>query len=200
MSDRSNLSGAVREIFLIREGLNLLHILSDGTKREEALNLAEVLVGATGLAPLVLLAAFLIMNLWAAAEAISDLRLLLSGGKVPLWKTPEDWKLGLESMMEAGRTGKFRDPENSGHGLDYTGYLKILIYIEERGTLYYRIMDMIQVNIREKQPDFSMDSCAYAVDIEAEICGKHVFFLPGIVDNPFGKQEYNMTARVRKAY
>lgn len=200
LSDRSNLSGAVREIFLIREGLNLLHILSDGAKRAEAMNLAAVLVGAAGLAPLVLLAAFLIMNLWAAAEAISDLRILLSGGKVPLWKAAGDWRLGLEGMMEAGRTGKFEDLEGNGHGQDYTGYLKVLLYIEERATLYYRIMDMIQINIRAEQPDFTMDSCAYAVDVQTKICGKHVFLLPGIVDNPFGNQEYDMAVRVRKAY
>ncbi|RGY97356.1 DUF5702 domain-containing protein [Clostridium sp. AM58-1XD] len=200
LSDRSNLTGAVREIFLIREGLNLLHILSDGAKREEAMNLAAALVGASGLAPLVLLVAFLIMNLWAAAEAISDLKILMSGGKMPLWKSSEDWRLGLEGMMEAGRTGTFGNSEGSERGQDYTGYLKVLLYIEERVTLYYRIMDVIQLNIRAEQPDFSIGNCAYAVDIQAKICGKHMFFLPGIVDNPPGNQGYDMAVRVRKAY
>ncbi|MEY8339437.1 DUF5702 domain-containing protein [Lachnospiraceae bacterium 62-35] len=202
MSDKANLSETVRNIFLMREGLNLLHILSDGVKREEARNLAAVLVGASGLAPLVLLVTFLIMNLWAAAEAIYDLRELLSGGKVPLWKSEGDWKLSLENMLNLGRTGK---PEGSSgeqadKGLSYVSYIKLILFIEKRETLNYRIMDMIQVNIKARQPDFSMDSCAYFLDIEAKARGKHIFFLPGLVENPYGNSTYPMSARVEKAY
>lgn len=199
-SDNSNLSEAAEEIFLIREGLNLLHIMSDGGKREEARNLAALIVGASGLAPLVLVTSFLIMNLWAAAEAISDLRIMLEEGKVPLWKNPQDWGISLGQMMELGRAGKVGNSQGSGYGLTYTGYLKLLLLLRERKVLNYRIMDMVQVNIKDKQPDFSMMDCAYGVDIEVRVCGKHIFFLPGIVESPIGGREYPMAVRVRKGY
>lgn len=199
-TDRSNLAEVAEEIFLIREGLNLLHILSDSQKRQEAQQLAALIVGAAGLGPLVWVMAFLIMSLWAAAEAVSDLRILLEGGKVPLWKSGGDWKMSLDNMMDLGKTGQGERKEDGGRGLSYTGYVKLLLFIENREALYYRIMDMIQINIKEKQEDFLMADCAWGVDIQAEICGKHVFLIPGIVENPLGNREYLMSVRVKRSY
>lgn len=199
-ADSGNLAETAEEIFLIREGLNLLHILSDSEKRQEARQLASLIVGVTGLGPLIWVMAFFIMGLWAAAEAVSDLRILMKGGKVPLWKSKEDWRMSLENMMQLGKTGEGEDKEDRGRGLSYTGYIKLLLFIENRKDLYYRIMDMIQVNIKEKQEDFLMEDCAWGVDIEAKICGKHIFLIPGIVENPLGQREYPMTVQVKKSY
>ena len=41
-------------------------------------------------------------------------------------------------------------------------------------------MDVIQMNIRQKQPDFILEQCACTVDMEVSAGGKHVFFSPGL--------------------
>lgn len=49
--DRENLSSAASRLLAVREGLNLIHILSDPQKRGEAEALAVTIAGGTGLLP-----------------------------------------------------------------------------------------------------------------------------------------------------
>ena len=47
-----------------------------------------------------------ILLAWAYGEAIMDIRTLISGGKVPLVKNAEDWKLSLSGLMQLGSAGE----------------------------------------------------------------------------------------------
>uniref|UniRef100_UPI000AA2D675 DUF5702 domain-containing protein n=1 Tax=Clostridium sp. NkU-1 TaxID=1095009 RepID=UPI000AA2D675 len=80
-TDEENLKQTVLDILMIREGMNLIHILSDGQKREEAMALAGLITGSVGLAPLTGIVAFFVMSIWALGEAIVDVRMLLEGKK-----------------------------------------------------------------------------------------------------------------------
>ena len=82
-SDRENLQDTMTRLLVLRQGLNLIHILSDPAKRDEARGLAAGIVGVTGLAPLVEVMACFVMCVWAMAEAVMDLRTLYAGGRVP---------------------------------------------------------------------------------------------------------------------
>ena len=97
----NNLSGAAARLVAFREGLNLVHILSDAGKRQEARSLALTIVGGTGILPLVSVVAFFIMAVWALGEALLDVRCLLGGEKeyrslrpVPTgnWIWPDFWR------------------------------------------------------------------------------------------------------------
>ncbi len=48
-TDRENLEKTISELFAVRQGLNLIHILSDSQKREEAKALALVIAGGIGI-------------------------------------------------------------------------------------------------------------------------------------------------------
>lgn len=200
--DRGNLADAVRQLLLVREGLNLIHILSDSQKREEAKALALVITGALGLTPLVEITAFFIMSAWALGESILDIQALLEGGNIPLLKGREDWALGIEQLLSMGqRTG---GPISSGRekGLDYEDYLKLLLLMVPSGQKYYRMMDVMQIDIRLSQAGFLVKRCGYRVDIKAQVCGKHVFFALPFVENMTGSGEhgYQMRVRSQKAY
>ena len=82
-----NLSGVAARLVAFREGLNLVHILSDAGKRQEARNLALTIVGGTGILPLVISGGIFIMAVWALGEALLDVRYLLEGKRVPVFKT-----------------------------------------------------------------------------------------------------------------
>lgn len=103
--DGSNLSSSVTRLLAVREGLNLIHILTDPQKRQEAETLASAIVGAAGFAPLIGITAFFIMGIWALGESLVDVKQLLSGGKVPLWKDDQSWNLGIKELLDLGRTG-----------------------------------------------------------------------------------------------
>lgn len=200
--DRSNLADTVKQLLMVREGLNLIHILSDSQKREEAKALALVITGALGLTPLVEITAFFIMGVWALGESIVDLQTLLAGRKIPLLKGREDWALGLEQLLNMGQSKGSSVIAGQEKGLDYEGYLKLMLLLEQSGQKYCRMMDVMQMDIRLEQGGFLMKRCAYRVDMRSRICGKHVFFALPFVENMTGSGEhgYQMQVRSQKAY
>lgn len=180
--DKDNLSGVAARLVAFREGLNLIHILSDSGKRQEARSLALTIVGGTGILPLVSVVAFFIMAVWALGEALLDVRCLLEGKKVPVFKTVSDWKLDLAGLLEMGRSGSLIDGEGGGDGsgIDYEGYFRILIFGGYDTDLVYRMMDVMQIVTARKQPGFSLENCVCTVNAEALVSGKHVFFSNGV--------------------
>lgn len=192
-ADEENLKAAAARILALREGLNLIHILSDGEKREEARTLAGVITGIVGAAPFIGIVAFFIMTVWALGESIIDLKALLAGKQVPLIKSRDTWRLDLAGLLSLGGRGRLKEGEAGGQGMDYGEYLKLLLFIETAGRLYYRMMDVIQMNILRSQADFSMEYCAYQAEIEGKGIGKHLFLCGG-------DPHYEMTVHTDKAY
>lgn len=173
-TDRGNLKAAVNRIAAVREAMNLLYLLGNSEKRAEAEQLAIAITGASGLAPLVAVTTFFILTVWALAESIEDVSILLRGGKVPFVKQRDDWKVSLSGLAGEGVAvlGKAEDSGKEGRGFDYQAYLKLLLLLAGRTQKEYRMMDMIQKNIRIIQTDFLMRKCACR--LEAEVKGRGV--------------------------
>lgn len=203
--DRDNLTGVVARLTAVRQGLNLVHILSDSAKRQEARALAMTIVGASGFIPLVSVVSFFIMAVWALGEALLDVRSLLNKERVPLFKTGEEWSLGLTGLLEIGRKKGLGDKSSGGargRGPDYKGYLRILLFTGYKTELIYRMMDVMEINTGRAQPGFSIAGCAVMVDMEVQVGGKHVFFSPGVWKSQVGDSEfrYSTTMEVSGSY
>lgn len=192
-TDEENLKFAAARILAVREGLNLVHILSDSQKRAEAHALAAAITGVTGTAPLTGIVAFFVMTVWALGESAADLKALLAGDRVPLIKTRETWKMDLDGLLALGEHGKVETGQEKGTGKSYEEYLKMLMFIEPAERLYYRVMDVVQINLSKKQPGFTMERCAYQAEIVGTGTGKHLFWLGG-------DPRYPMEVHTGKAY
>ncbi len=170
-SERDNLKAAVNRLVVVREALNLLHLFRDSSKRAEARTLALAITGAAGIAPLTEVVTFFILTVWAFAESVEDVKILMNGGKLSVMKMQEEWKVSLSGLAESGKRIWDKTPgSGDGRGLDYDGWLKLFFLIQDRVQLRYRMMDVIQNRIREKQSGFRMEQCAFRV--EAEWYGK----------------------------
>lgn len=202
-TDRENLEKTINELFAVRQGLNLIHILSDSQKREEAKALALIIVGGIGIGPLVDIMACLVMSIWAMGESIQDLRILMSGGKIPLWKQNKDWNVSLEGLLEIGQN-QLPDidiTKEDEKGFSYEGYLKLLLLKEKPETKHMRMLDLMQLNIEQHQPGFRIQNCVYYVDIQGKAYGKHVFSSLPVVENFInGEKNYSLEAIAEKAY
>lgn len=192
MEDRENLGQAAARLLALREGLNLIHILGDAGKRAQARELAAVIVGASGLLPLVEVVAVLVMGVWALGEALADVKALFAGGKVPLIKSGEDWKLSLDQLLALGAEGQL-GAETQEKGLGYESYLKLLLFAAEPETLLYRMMDMMQDTIGREEPGFLMEKCAYRVELCAVTGARHLFSLRGA-------EGYRIQTRIGRSY
>lgn len=170
-SERDNLKAAVNRLVAVREALNLLYLFRDSSKRNEARTLALAITGAAGIAPLTEVVTFFILTVWAFAESVEDVKVLMNGGRISLMKTQGEWKVSLSGLAESGKRIWDRAPDSGdGKGLDYDGWLRMFFLIQDRVQLRYRMMDVIQNKIREKQSGFRMEQCAYRV--EAQWYGK----------------------------
>ena len=85
--DGSNLSSSVAGLLAVREGLNLIHILTNPKKRQEAEALASAIVGVSGFAPLIGITAFFIMGIWALGESLADIKTFFQEEKFQFGKT-----------------------------------------------------------------------------------------------------------------
>lgn len=205
-ADRKNLEAAAARLLAVREGVNLAYILSDAQKREEARALALAITGGTGLLPLTGVVMFFVMGIWALGEAILDVRTLFGGGHVPFLKTRDSWRLSLEGLLEAGKGGNFTgqglDSLDGKKGMDYRGYMRLFLFVSSKTEVNYRILDMIQANLRANQPDFRMDHCAHAVEMKVKVCGKHLFLSVGVWKSQSQNQtgNYDMQLSVSGSY
>lgn len=190
--DRENLGEAAARLLALREGMNLIHILGDAGKRAQARELAAVIVGASGLLPLVEVVAVLVMGVWALGEALADVKALFAGGKVPLIKSGEDWKLSLDQLLALGAEGQL-GAETQEKGLGYESYLKLLLFAADPETLLYRMMDMMQDTIGREEPGFLMEKCAYRVELCAVTGARHLFSLRGA-------EGYRIQTRIGRSY
>lgn len=82
-SERENLKRTVNELLAVREAVNLAALYADSEKRSEAEALALAITGLAGITPITAAASFFIMTVWAFAESVADVKVLLAGGKIP---------------------------------------------------------------------------------------------------------------------
>ncbi len=158
-SDRGNLSGTALRILLLREAANFYAISRDPS-RMELIRAVSALIAFVLLSPEIEEPLTeIIVAAWAYAESVKDLRVLFSGGKVPLIKTGSDFYTDI--------IGSVTDREVKEKGMDYRDYLRAFLFLESDRELAKRFADLLELNVRvaEGNDFFRLDFCfdAWAV-------------------------------------
>jgi hypothetical protein len=97
---------------------------------------------------------YLIMAGWSYAEAIAETRNLLDGKKIDFVKTKENWITDLYDL-----SGSVEKSLNSDSGMEYKDYLLLLLAMQDDG-VYYRMLDLMDINARQENSEFSMLNAA----------------------------------------
>lgn len=163
--DAANLKGAVRRLLLLREAANMVFLETNAAKRQEAAAIALTLASAAGHPELEPVVEQGILAAWAYAESLSDMRILLNGGKVMPVKTEEQWHTDLRHLS-ASISGT--DAEQQKSGLSYSNYLQLLLWTTSDQKLAERAMDMIEKNTDVKMDHMlSRAECCYTYETPA---------------------------------
>ncbi len=157
-NDLKNLEMVVTAIFGIRAAANLLYLLSDTEKVEMTKALAGALAALLTQPELEPLFQTLLILTWALAESLYDVRVILEGGRIPLLKTAGDWHYSLEEILNFGG---IKDVPQEKSGLSYGDYLRLLLMFQDKETTTYRLMDIMEMDIRKTAGNqyFRMDGC-----------------------------------------
>ena len=165
-NDRENLSSVVKKLILLREISNLAFLYSNPQKRGEIAACASALSFLLLIPEGMTFVEGVLAAGWAYMESIADVKILLSGGCVPLVKDTDSWKTQLSNLRA--------DIETSAEkGIDYEEYLRILLLSVSEQKLMMRIMDMIELNLRQEEgkENFAFDTCIDAVAVSFQIAG-----------------------------
>ncbi len=185
-SDKDNLCEVITKLSNIREGANLLYLITDSQKKNECFTLAVQILGYTGNMVLIKAAQYLIMTLWAYAESIVELRGLYSGESISIIKNAGDWETDINGLINLGRenisSGSVQWLKNAGKNrkgtvqpddketdeilsLDYAGYLRILLLMQNGTTRNARVMSAMElVMVALGHNDFRMKDYIYEAD------------------------------------
>ena len=191
--DEENYIACRRILFIIRNALNLLAIYSDHEKVELIITVAESITPG----PLGIVTQAIIAEAWAALETEEDLEDLYDDGRVPVIKTPEQWKTGLGAVLDStevmeklddeskelleekkdelsGLTGGITTVAQFSEGLNYDEYLMIMIMSLNDNVRLLRIMDLVQINMKYRYyRDFNLMEYYTGTRFSIEVNGKN---------------------------
>lgn len=168
-NDYENLNWVIDRLLLMREVSNFGFLLTDSTRNAEAEALATAIIGFTGIVPLIELTKISLLFAWAYAESVQDVKNLMLGGNIPLFKTTADWSTDLDDLynLQSSLTSQKREYQN---GMDYKDYLRILYLFESKEDKTMRSINLIEQNIRNTEGNsyFKMDNCVEYIEIDAQ--------------------------------
>jgi len=96
--------------------------------------------------------------------------------------TASSFTLTPEGLLEIGRTGSIHAETEDHGGFYYPDYLKLFLIAEYGTEQEFRVMDMIQYALSEKQKDFRLDRCLRSLTLSGTARAEHVF--TGIFSGP----------------
>lgn len=165
-SDRDNLRSTLKKLVALREGCNYLALAADMNKNAQAEALAALLIGWTGLPQLIEILKHALLLGWAYGESLMDVRALMAGGRVPVFKQEGDWQLSLEQLASTGLL--LAGAGGSGEGASYRDYLRILLNLQLTGTQKKRGLNLIELNMKMVPglSTFRVDHCVVAMKDE----------------------------------
>lgn len=169
-NDYDNLQAVVNRIVLHRMPVNMAVLLTDPEKMAEIDSIALTLSLAPGITYGA--AKYLLVACLSYAETLVEIRSLLAGHKIPLVKTGAEWIVDFDSI---GKLTELDRMDYSGaDGVDYRAFL--FLFLAEKGdVIYERMCDVMQMVVREKQPEFLMRDCicAYTADLDIRKHGRN---------------------------
>ena len=190
-SDVENLKETVTQMLALRGAANFTYLMSDTAKVQEVTLLVTALTGIS-LNPILLeLIKTALLTAWALAEAVLDVRAILDGKNVALLKNSDTWTLDLEDIGSIA--GGYAMAKSCTSGLDYKGYLGLLLLFQNDTDLALRGMNVQEAAVRAitGDVDFRMDS--HIVWAEAEIIYRYSSLFPTFgLESWKGEWEYEL--------
>jgi len=166
-NDYDNLNSIVNNLLLIRGGANALTFFQSASLQAQSSSLAVSLSAIFPPAEPVVCA--VINAAWIFAESVYDVRIILNKGKIPLIKKTSEWNISLDDAIYFFAdlfSNSQTDYSEKDTGLSYEDYLRILLYITDSESKTIRSMDIIELNINQKNENFRLDNCIASLTVQ----------------------------------
>lgn len=168
-SDYDNLTKTARRLCMLRMLPNGAYVFTDSTRKEEALIMATLILTPLGVPELAEPVSYVFLGCWAYGESLLEVKELFAGKSVPLQKNEKNWKLSLNGLKDLAAEEETEETEE--FGLDYEQYLVLMLAaMPDSDSKYYRMLDIMQLNIQETIPEFQIKHVAdtFTIQIQTE--------------------------------
>ena len=204
--DIDNIKSFIFRTALLRTVFNYTYLLTDSPSREKAQLTATALVGFTGFAPLITVTKHLILMMWSYVESLVDVRALLDGKEIPFIKTSNTFQVQYSELFQVSK--KFIKKEAQKVNSDakigsfsYMDYLRMYTILNDNSTITYRIMDLIQANMRGRYTDtFSFSNCLFGMRVKCSYEVPELFLSLPYVRDTVGYEGGNAEFSIEKEY
>ncbi|MDE6635349.1 MAG: hypothetical protein K2K09_01935, partial [Lachnospiraceae bacterium] len=172
--DEQNLKKVAKDLLMLRTGMSMVSILSDVEKRNMAYITAAAIVGFTGMDAVVRIVQYSIIAAWAYEDACVDAAILLAGKKVPYIKNDSTLNVSYTEIPSFGKEFIKNKVLASAckSGMDYESYINALLLTKKADLKTYRIMDIIQYNLKQNYSKrFSFQDAVYGATVHIS-CSK----------------------------
>ena len=175
--DIDNLKSVINRILVVREVLNFLYLNACADKKAEAEGIAAIISLILTVPGGVEVITQILLLCWAYGESMVDVKTLLADGRVPLFKDDSTWQTSLGQLAGLSAAS---DVKKSSRGFGYREYLFMLLLLKDEDYLAAKAASLLEYDRRIKgnDPDFSIDTCVYAIETELSgTIGRHEFSL-----------------------
>ncbi len=174
-TDPQCLASVVEQILIVRECANYKTILNNPSMVAQAGAIAETLAGFTMNPAIVEAVKYGVIGAWAYAEAVLDVRLLLSGGKVAPIKTLDQWTSDIWHLSKV--TNVNFKAKDCGSGTGYKEYLMAFLALRSNEKLAMRALDIMEnaLNSTEDYKETKVDNMLWAADMELTYSAEEKF-------------------------
>lgn len=175
-NDYDNMEAVVNEIIWLRMPINYAYLLTDESKKAQALTVSATICTATGAGGLIEVVKYLLLGCWAYGETLCEMRSLLAGEAIPYVKTKENWVtdlMGLDQKVSAA---------SSQNGMEYRDYLLLLLAKKGNKKLdgcYARMLDVMEFNLKKEDPQFAFKNYVYEITIQGKLRVNSLFSTMG---------------------
>lgn len=161
-SDRTNLKETVERMVVLRNVSTLTCLVADKEKMamlSSVSSSATVAIGVPFLEPVV---KAVLIEAWALAEAVNDVKTLMKGNKIQIVKTSKSWKTDLKSLLNGDTSGS-----SGKSAISYTQLAMIMLMTNNSKSTTFRMMDLIHVNVKKKyNGNFDINKCFTGMDMQ----------------------------------
>ncbi|SET14203.1 hypothetical protein SAMN02910413_1935 [Pseudobutyrivibrio sp. C4] len=197
-SDIQSLATVLEEIMLIREAANFSTIMDHPSMVAQAQAVADILAGFTMNPAIIEAVKYAVIAAWAYIESTLDVRLLISGGKVPLIKNLDQWTSDvwhLSNFLDVNCKAK-----PSETGISYKDYLIGFLTLNSNNTLAMRACDVMEnaLNATEDYKDVKVDNMAFAADVTITYAADEMFM--SLLDSSNTVGEYSLSKHKNISY
>ncbi|MCI8956582.1 MAG: hypothetical protein HFG29_06280 [Eubacterium sp.] len=197
-TDHSNLATTVEQMAGIRNITTLAYILTDKDKMTKLSTIAASATTAIGLPFLEPVIKAVLIEAWALAEAVHDVKILMSGKKIDIIKNKDNWNTGLQNLLCKETKGSKKKS-----AINYQNFCYILLMKKRMTQIAFRMMDIIQVNIRKNyNQSFRINQCFSGFHIQAQYETEPLFVSMPFIINSLGEKigAYNFYVESKMQY